>query len=291
MARMGWVHLKLLGMMLLSAEGILLLPRLFDPQHRLHSFMKKHDLTSASIAYGQVDQAPQWMTVNANPKKIYPYASLSKPITASFFLSLAEGNRSSLDASVAGTTPRDLLRHTAGWDRGVAGDPVTNKGRTGRCIDIPLPPRQYRPGTKQIYSNVGYCVLGRLIEDQTGQSYAAAVRARIPETRSMQYDERLGPAGGWSGSALTYWSFAIHAHDPLDTKKPAFLGQEYYGLGWKITPAGLSHFGLLEGQFSVALRQGDFVAVALFDGAPADGWEALKEIRPMLLDLQQRNRR
>lgn len=287
---MRWGLIKTFGIMLLSAEGILLLPRMFDPVQRLKGFMSQNNLSSASIVYGKIGDKPNTLTINATPERIYPYYSLSKPITAAVVLDIVAGGVASLDAPFVGTTPRDLLRHSGGWDSRSAGDPVTSRTSPSRCIDIAVPPRQFVPGTRQEYSNLGYCLLGRWVERQTGQTFERVVRQRIPETHKMLYNDWLGPAGGWSGTALSYWHFATRPVDAEDTKRlpptePPWKG--YRGLGWRVTPGYLTHFGFLGRGFSVVVRQKDSAAVALFDGAPSMGPDkAAETLRPILLNLK-----
>ncbi len=75
------------------------------------------------------------------------------------------------------------------------------------------------PGSRYQYSNVGFGLLGHLLERRTGRSYAELVRSRItgplgmadtaiglsPQMRRHQpqgYDAQLEPAGHWSEGAL-----------------------------------------------------------------------------------------
>ena len=56
------------------------------------------------------------------------------------------------------------------------------KDRTVSCTDI----MQYQlgkqldfaPGSKYVYSNLGYCILGRVIEHITGETYAEVRKIR-----------------------------------------------------------------------------------------------------------------
>jgi len=43
-------------------------------------------------------------------------------------------------------------------------------------------PLDFAPGTRYAYSNFGYCVLGRIIEKITGQTYEAFVKKTILES-------------------------------------------------------------------------------------------------------------
>src|SRR5207244_6196745 len=104
--------------------------------------------------YGYADTATREMVA---PTSLFRLASLSKPITAAAVLSLVDDGRISLDTpltSVAGDllspdwadvdpriaqiTVRDLLRHTAGWDPAVSGEP--NFAAREIALDLGLPP-------------------------------------------------------------------------------------------------------------------------------------------------------
>jgi len=272
-------------LLILFAYAAILLSGAFDPRQRLKVFMARHGLTSVSIVYGDRDEIPRTLTIDSDPARIYPYYSLSKPITAAMVMELADRRILSLDEGVAGTSPRNLMHHAGGWDRSITGDPVTQRQTDDRCVDIPPPPKQFKPGTRQAYSNIGYCILGALVERRTGMSFDAAARKLIPATRDMRYDDWLGPAGGWSGTAMTYWRFAARPTDPRIMEKPPYAGAAYYGLGWKVSRNGLSHFGLFKANYAIVLKRGKHVVVALFDGNPGDGQRALEDARPILMAL------
>jgi N-acyl-D-amino-acid deacylase len=149
-------------------------------------------------------------------ESLFRLASLNKPITAVAILVLVEDGKVGLDDRVlpilgsAGPkqlsdrrvnniTVRNLLQHRGGFDRAASGDPLF--GRNAVAVaerqGAPMPPTcaavardalarklDFAPGTKYAYSNVGYCLLGRIVEIVSGQDYESFVRARV-----------LGPAG------------------------------------------------------------------------------------------------
>jgi N-acyl-D-amino-acid deacylase len=76
-------------------------------------------------------------------------------------------------------TVRQCLQHTGGWDRDKTIDPMSSEEaeNVAKALKVPLPihprqiiryemgrPLQFNPGTAYVYSNFGYCVLGRVIE-------------------------------------------------------------------------------------------------------------------------------
>jgi N-acyl-D-amino-acid deacylase len=143
------------------------------------------------------------------PDSLFRIASLSKAITSATILKLVEERRLTLDSKafqilnhlrpLAGArvdprihqiTIRNLLQHSGGWDRDKSFDPMFRSDEIAQTLAVPAPakpddiirymlgqPLQFTPGTMYAYSNFGYCVLGRIIEKVTGQSYEAYVRS------------------------------------------------------------------------------------------------------------------
>jgi N-acyl-D-amino-acid deacylase len=139
----------------------------------------------------------------AEPTTLFGLASLSKPVTAVATLKLVEQGKLGLDDAVFGilrdvqapagarvdprladVTVRQCLNHSGGWDRGVKGDPVNWEPQICRAYRVraPLSPRQFiefmlsrsldfKPGTEQKYSNVGFVILGEVIAKVSGQPY------------------------------------------------------------------------------------------------------------------------
>lgn len=147
------------------------------------------------------------------PTSLFRIASVSKPITAVAVLTLVEQNKLSLDDRVlevldldadvrrAGSmfdkrqreiTIRHLLEHRGGWDRDQSFDAMFQSVRFARQQNVPAPAgpqdviramlRQqldFRPGDRFAYSNYGYCLLGRVIEKVSGQTYEEYVQNRV----------------------------------------------------------------------------------------------------------------
>ena len=146
------------------------------------------------------------------PDSLFRIASLSKAFTAAAILKLVETGKVDLDERAfeildqfqepEGTTRdpridqitvRQLLHHSAGWDREAAGfDPTWTPSRVALNTGAPEPiacpdviafmlgqPLDFEPGTQYAYSNFGYCVLGRIIEKKSGQEYEAYVKQHV----------------------------------------------------------------------------------------------------------------
>ena len=188
---------------------------------------------------------------------------MSKPITATTIFKLIEQNQLNVSDTVFGTngilgttygtlpygtniekiTIQHLLEHTAGGWINDANDPMfqhtdyDHARLIGWVLDnVPL---TNAPGTTYGYSNFGYCLLGRVIEKVTGQSYEAYVQATTlapcgvtnmhvagntlgdaREDEAQYYDTagqnpyamnvtRMDSHGGWLASALELARFAV----------------------------------------------------------------------------------
>ena len=134
---------------------------------------------------------------------LFRIADLSKPITSVAIFSLSEAGRLSITDKIFGPTGvlgtrygkppykpyvaditiDDLLTHTAGGWAADNHDPMmhNNGWSEAKLIawTIENVPLASRPGTQWAYSNFGYCLLGRVIEQLTGQSYETYVQANI----------------------------------------------------------------------------------------------------------------
>ena len=241
--------------------------------------MWRHGLTACALAYGQAGEAPILASYGLRPEDAYKLASLSKPITAAAILKLVDAGKLSLDDKVGNATIGQLLQHSGGWDRAVAGDPFCN-------ADESLP-KQFEPGSRYAYSNLGYCLLSREIERRSGVPYERYVLSVLPKAAGLRVGiPELGGAGGWVGTPSDYFAFASEPLSPLVTKRPSYAlpGETYYGFGWRVWPDGaLSHFGLLPGTYSVVFRRGDYVVVGVFDGDPRDPEALTRELKRILL--------
>jgi CubicO group peptidase (beta-lactamase class C family) len=134
---------------------------------------------------------------------LFRIADLSKPITAVAIFSLIEAGMLTLDhkvfgatgilgaqyskihypASVADITVDHLLTHTAGGWAADDNDPMAHNHGWDQtkliASTIERVPLTSQPGSQWAYSNFGYCVLGRVIEQVTGQSYEAYMQKNI----------------------------------------------------------------------------------------------------------------
>lgn len=238
-------------------------------------------------------------TQATKPTSLFRIASLSKPITSAAIMKLIESGQVKLDDKVLDLLPfgppegqsmdpnlhkvtiRHLLQHLGGWDRNKAFDPMFADERISKALGVDLPitqphiitfmngqPLQYEPGTKYAYSNYGYCLLGRIVEQETGMSYQDYVKSAVlaplgihgmaigrskPQDRAVgevTYDsehehayggfniENMDSHGGWLASAPQLARFAASFDDPCNCPilSPASI-ERMFALPQTIAPA------------------------------------------------------
>ncbi|WP_158531650.1 MULTISPECIES: serine hydrolase [unclassified Meiothermus] len=205
--------------------------RSLEPFDRVMTrLLERYQIPGASLAVSKdgrllLARGYGWADVEAkepvHPDSLFRIGSLTKPITAVTVLHLGEqlvrqGRFPNLetflqarvyellalepkggqlgDPRIADITVRDLLQHSAGWNRNVAGDPMFRPTLTyvarslGMGEAMPVQPLieymfsrklSFTPGTFSAYSNLGYAVLGQLIERLSAQSYAAYLQKML----------------------------------------------------------------------------------------------------------------
>jgi CubicO group peptidase (beta-lactamase class C family) len=127
---------------------------------------------------------------------VFPIASIAKAMTATCVLQQAEAGALNLDERVEtylpwlpleGVTVRHLLTHTAGLVGGMEVSPST-VGESRSLLSLP----RGRPGERVHSSNIGYGVLGLVLESAAEEPYAAVMRRGI-----------LAPLGMKESTAIT----------------------------------------------------------------------------------------
>jgi CubicO group peptidase (beta-lactamase class C family) len=245
-------------------------------QHRIPGLsvaISRHGQIVYRQAFGFADKATG---ETLTPAHLFRIASVTKPITSVAIFKLLESGRLRLEdlvfgprgllqmdygqdynAQVRKITLHQLLTHTAGGWPNDSSDPMfshlemSQKELISWTLD--QQPLTWTPGTHQAYSNFGYCVLGRVIEKISGQSYEEYVRQRILLKCGINrmriggdklqdriggevvYDDpaaygdtvkmrRMDSHGGWVASAMDLVLFAMHV-DGFDTT-PNILHQD-----------------------------------------------------------------
>jgi CubicO group peptidase (beta-lactamase class C family) len=142
-------------------------------------------------AYGTRDVGTKALVT---PNTIFQIGSVTKQFTAASIMLLVQDGRLNLDQSIkiffpelpaewAGITVRHLLQHTAGLYRGEEHlevfDAEKNYSANELVLAISKIPLRAAPGVSFEYSNIGYMVLGALIEKLSGKAYFVFLRERI----------------------------------------------------------------------------------------------------------------
>ena len=143
--------------------------------------------------YGLADVENQ---VPATPRTVYRIASLTKQFTAAAVLKLAEEKRLAIDDPIGRHLPelpaawraipiRYFLNHTSGIPsapvlRGEGLTPDSVVALAGR------EPMEFAPGTRSSYNNIGYMVLGLLIEKVAKESYRGYLESSILEPHGLK---------------------------------------------------------------------------------------------------------
>ena len=199
-------------------------------------------------------------SIEATTTSQFRIADLAKPITSVAIFTLIEKGKLRLDNKVFGpsgilgtkygrgekpyvadVTVDHLLTHTAGGWSSDSTDPMFqhNSWDQEKLISWTLEnlPLSYPPGQHWAYSNFGYSVLGRVIEQVSGQPYADYVQAKV-----------LAPCG------ISGMSIAVNSMKHRASNEVVYYGQ--YGedpykanvtrmdseSGWIATPSNLVQF-------------------------------------------------
>ncbi len=210
--------------------------------------------TAVIAATGEV------LAEHGDVRRVFPLASVTKPLTAYAALVAVEEEAISLDtpAGPTGSTVRHLLAHASGLD--FASQKVLAQ-----------------PGTRRIYSNTGFELLARAVENHSGIRFSDYVRQGVLEPLGMTATVFEGSAGaGASSTVADLARFAAELQRPtllhhstlaaattvsfpgLDGVLPGFGRQSPndWGLGFEIrghksphwtgsgnSPATFGHFG------------------------------------------------
>ena len=189
------------------------------------------------------------------------------------------------DPRLGDITLRMLLAHKGGWDRATAGDPMFKVRQIEKSLGLTRPaapadvvrymatqPLQFAPDEKSVYSNFGYCVLGRVIEKATGKPYADVLKERIADPLKIAGDLKLGHTSSAQRDPREVWypipdaMFSLDvmdAHGGIIASAPA-LGrfmQAYWINGEPRKPTdrkqSWTFYGSLPGTTAVVVQRAD----------------------------------
>ena len=287
--------------------------------------LEKHSVPGLSVAiaaggklaYAQgFGYADRERNEKVAPHYLFRVASISKSITAVAIFMLIERGKLRLSDKVFGPgallgtdygappylpgidqiTVEHLLMHTSGgWPNDVLDPMFSQAGKDHRQLItwvLAYQKAENLPGEKYAYSNFGYCVLGRVIEKVTGESYQVFVRTQLlarcgvsdmriaGNTREQRAPgevvyysagghgghpytidvARMDSHGGWIASASSLVRLLINLPELLrpETQKtmltPSSL-QASYARGWRVNAKGTHwHTGSLAGTTTLMVR-------------------------------------
>jgi CubicO group peptidase (beta-lactamase class C family) len=150
-----------------------------------------------SAGYGLADIEND---VPATPASVYRLASVSKPITATAVLQLAERGRLDLDAPIQRYVPdfpdkpwpitaRQLLSHQSGI-RNWTDEEFHNTRRFTSIAESLLPFRDdallFEPSTKTQYTSLGFTLLGAALEGAGGAPFMEQLRSSVFQPAGME---------------------------------------------------------------------------------------------------------
>ena len=105
------------------------------------------------------------------------------------------------DPRLKDVTVDHLLHHRGGWNRKLAGDLTYQEKDIAKAFGVPSPPGreltvryimgqplQHDPGTKTAYSNIGYLLLGMIIEKVSGKTYQEYLQANVMDPAGIAPD-------------------------------------------------------------------------------------------------------
>lgn len=272
-------------------------------------------------AFGGADEAGGPLTTRHRLR----IGSLSKVITATAIMMLVERQWLGLEDRVFGPGSllgdrfgptsgpvrqirvSHLLGHTAGGWSNQGPDPLffLTEGTSHDAISWTLAnvPLSTMPGVRQAYSNMGYAILGRIIEQVTGESYEAWVRDNLlaragaggmyigeatpgpgesrylSRTPALPYSispRRLDSGGGWVGTARELINLMLRIDgfagvpDLISPSSARYMGTAFmngsnFGPGWIVNRqfGNWWHNGILPGASSVMATTHDGWCFAL----------------------------
>ena len=234
------------------------------------AFMEKYSVPGMSVSIsrnGKFVYEHQWGMADkkdaqlVEPRSLFRIASVTKPITSVTIFTLIEKGRLNLNDKVFGpsgvlgtkygkapyrqyvtdVTVDHLLTHTSGGWPNDSTDPMFRfdswdhaKLISWTVANLPL---TNPPGQSWAYSNFGYCVLGRVIEQVTGQPYVDYVQANILAPRGIS-DMRVAGNKLDQRAPNEVEYYGQYSEDPY---KMNVTRMDSHG-GWLATPSDLVIF-------------------------------------------------
>ncbi|MGE3797308.1 MAG: serine hydrolase domain-containing protein [Thermomicrobiales bacterium] len=200
----------------------------------------------------------------SGPESVWPVASITKLYTAAAIMRLVEQGLLTLNLPVQKVLPefeggeygkitlRQLLTHTSGLpyespsheDRLSERAPVD--AMTDEAVTLEL---EFAPGTRQLYSDLGYAVAGRMAARASGQTFEALVRHHLLDQAGLRET--------WLPAPDSVYSRVAHVEGAVGRTPDTEMYNSAYGLslahpafGAVATLSDLLSFGLLFDPFA-----------------------------------------
>ncbi len=179
---------------------------------KLKAAIKKYEVPGASIAVlrnGKLIASEAAGVINldtqvpATVDTVFQIGSITKPMTTTLVMGLIDEGKLELDAPVSRYLPsfrvadaavsrQVTLRHLLSHQSGIDGDLFADSGRGDDSVEklmlmSTMLPSLFPIGAKHSYCNIGFAVLGRVIEVVTGLSFDEALRQRLFEPLGMKH--------------------------------------------------------------------------------------------------------
>ena len=177
--------------------------------------------------------------VAATPDAAYRVGSITKTFTAAVVLGLAEHGVLALDAPVGNYLPgtpfaqvplRMLLAHCGGLPREVPGDMWSSMRGPGpaelREAFAAVEPVA-RPGERWHYSNLGYAVLGQVVEAAAGTSCSELIWSLLWRPLGMTGTAWIRPEGAAVGYRVDPYADVVHREPDMDQGTVGVGGQAW----------------------------------------------------------------
>lgn len=241
----------------------------------------------------------------ATPETIYRTGSITKSYTATMILQLVDRGELSLNATLNSYFPdmpnadqitiEQMLRHQSGLVNFTSlpnyfDYSTTNKSREDMLELFASVGTSFEPGINTEYSNTAYVLLGYIIEEVTGMSYADALREMIIEPLGLtstyfgsgidseknEADSFVYRQGSWLPAQMTNMSIPHGAGAIVSTAEE--VARFYHGLlgGELLSDESLKQMRTFEGPFGLGLIRFPFNEKTLIGhNGSIDGYQSV----------------
>jgi len=177
---------------------------------RLNELLERHNIPGVSVAVLDQNRVSQYVAgvTNVNTgipvtkDTIFLIGSITKVLTTTLVMQLVDQGAIDLDQSVRHylptfaladpeSTERVTVRHLLTHTSGIAGDFLQDFGRGDDAVtryveSLSTLPILHEVGKQFSYSNSGFMVAGKLVEELTGQTWHDALRTRLLEPLGLR---------------------------------------------------------------------------------------------------------